>query len=444
MFEEVCLVCGKHLQDDGLAYCSEDCQSIDLASPSISSSSSALSSPHLGYTAGGDVPALIPSALGSALKEYRGRGHYSSSSASSTSWSVATDDEDDAIGAHSEYSFHDGDSIYEGSFKSAGCGYPMRPSALSYARRPSGTNNGSNYSNNGDRHASSGSSGHVRGYPRSAPIHSHSSTEDDDSCSDFGFSSRDPFDGEESDLPSPQEVQHAIPKSSTTKAKRSRNRASLPAYFSLLQITSPAAEARSSPMSSSSAQTVARPSPPTPKLVHAHGLNHSIDAMTIHVTSRGRRRVPGDSMSSHRSGHSSSHSRSRSRHVYVGHSPNVTERLRARLDSKGSMEKVFDWSSVPGLPVRGRTAIRRNSSPPPKMAMIAMEDGRSLALAAARNAEVMERSSSRPQARGRARAEELDGRGVSREAPGYGHGRSGLVNRERERAMGVHSVRVPL
>jgi hypothetical protein len=48
-------------------------------------------------------------------------------------------------------------------------------------------------------------------------------------------------------------------------------------------------------------------------------------------------------------------------------------------------------------------------------------------------------SRSRPRTRGRMRVEDLDGIGSSIEAPGYGSGRSGLVNRER-----IHLSRVPL
>ncbi|KAF4615175.1 hypothetical protein D9613_002655 [Agrocybe pediades] len=70
MFEEFCLVCGKHVEDNR-AYCSEDCQNSELSSPSISSASSVLSSPNMGYAAGSDVPPLMPSALGYALNNSR-------------------------------------------------------------------------------------------------------------------------------------------------------------------------------------------------------------------------------------------------------------------------------------------------------------------------------------------------------------------------------------
>ncbi|KAF9014053.1 hypothetical protein BDQ17DRAFT_1230489 [Cyathus striatus] len=430
MFEEVCLLCGKHLTEDGRAYCSDDCANTDTTSPSISSSSSALSSPHLGYTAGGDVPALIPSLLGSALKDCKGRSYYSSSS-SCASWSVLTDDEEDAEynGASSECSFNDGsESIYDGSSQSANYPYSLKPSALNYARRPSGTNNGSATYGHPSKHLCSDPSvPHSRGYPRSAPNHSRSSTEDE---SDFGSSSRDRFDTDDLELQSDDYEESCKPRSPATKARRNRNRASLPAYFSLLQMNSSTNEVRSSPLSSSSAQTVARLSPPTPKLANSSaflqsGLSQAFSAASIIQTPlRGRRRVPGDSRSSRRSG--SSHSRSHSR--------------RPRHEHCLAAEEI----SESDIPSRGRTNVRRNSSPPPKMLLTDVSD-RGRALLAVRQAAeiVVERSqSSGFKTRGRARLDELEG--GPKDAPGFGNGRSGLVNRERERAMGLASVRIPL
>lgn len=432
MFEEICLVCGKHLQDDGyvlsqapppfslsshssLAYCSEDCQSIDTSSPSISSASSVLSSPNLGYAVGGDVPALVPSALGSALQKYQyyNPDHYSvsSSSASSTSWGVLTDEEnDDDAGINCEYSFHDSvDSLYEGSSKSANFAYSMRPSALSYTRRPSGTNNRSTVPHLHRRTAS----GHVHEIPRSAPLQSHLSTDDDGGYSDFGFSSRD-----ESDADVNESVKAASVNS--TKSKRSRNRASLPGYFSLLQISSPS-EKRSSPKSSSSGNTIARPSPPTPKLPLvglASGLSQP-SVVSIHATPRGRRRATGDI---HCDRLSSSESRSPSRPVIADFSPRP---LRSRLNSKASIDQTLDWTSVSGHP-RGRTAARGNSSPPPKMMLsaIALED-HNRAFAAASKVEAV--LGGHRTGRGRPKAEVFE----DTDAPGYGNGRSGLMDRGR-------------
>lgn len=447
-----------------LIYCSDDCQNRDISSPSISSSSSALSSPHLSYAPGGEVPALVPSALGSALRNYRERDHYSvsSSSVSSTSFSVTTDDEDDGPLLSSEHGFYEGvDPVFDGSSKSAGYAFPsamFRHSALFYTRRPSGTNNRSTVPNPTTKRKSSASSSHasshVRGIPRSAPIHSLSSTEDEEAFSDFGFSSRDSTDADEIENNRDITQEDGEPKSSTAstvKSKRSRNRASLPPYFSLLQMTS--TEVHSPPMSSSSGHTIARPSPPTPKSVLSTDFHQSIIgsivplASTTHGTPRGRRQVPDD-RSSRRSGHSESASRSHSRPkaAAVEHSPLVfTERpLRTRLDSRSTLG-LSDWSSMPGLAPRGRPLMRRNSSPPPKVQMVG-RDEYARVLAAVKNAESLEaevsksRSRSRPRVRGRARVDELEGVGSFAEAPGYGNGRSGLLNRGRT----GHSMRVPL
>lgn len=91
-------------------------------------------------------------------------------------------------------------------------------------------------------------------------------------------------------------------------------------------------------------------------------------------------------------------------------------------DSRGSVEQVFDWSCAPLS--RGRPTARRNSSPLPKM-VLGMQEFEDPALVApvAHN-----------ERRGRYRTHELEGRGTSRDAPGFGNGRSGL--RERERTAG--------
>ncbi|KIK08772.1 hypothetical protein K443DRAFT_84273 [Laccaria amethystina LaAM-08-1] len=434
MFEEICLVCGKHLQEDGRAYCSDGCENSDLTSPSVSSSSSALSSPQFGFAAGGDVPALIPSALGSAaLKKYQGRDFYdiSSSSASSTSWSVVTDDDEDdvALGLRGDYSYHGStDSFHVGSSKSANFVYSIYSSGLSYTRRPSGTNNRSTVPHLHRRLFSDGSSsGHAQS-PRSPPAHSsHSSSDDEESFSDSGISSQW-LDQDENDIPSEKGWIDAKLK---TNSARSHNRSSLPAYFSLLQMVSPSStkEIKLSPISSSSCNTIARPSPPTPKATLGSALAlrtaGSAPMPSILATPRGRRRNPEKSKSSRRSGRSSrSPSRSRAR----------------RAIPRSPEERVVDWTAA--LP-RGREAACRNSSPPAKMFLL--EDS-VRALVAMRDADILERSKSRnrtqPKTRGRARVEELDRVGSFADAPGYGSGRSGLVSRER--ALASHSMRVPL
>ncbi|THU85632.1 hypothetical protein K435DRAFT_805718 [Dendrothele bispora CBS 962.96] len=417
MFEDSCLTCGKHI-DDG-----DECQQLD-ASPCISSASSALSSPHLGFAVGGDVPALVPSAIGAAFANYRSRDRQSvSSSASSTVWSVVTDDdEDDAaygMGSDSGYSV---DSGLEHSAKSASGLHNLPPPPLSYARRPASTNNSSAIPHLHRRTSSGSFSGHVRGAPRSAPLHYNSTVEDDDD-SDFGSSYCDP-------VSLPQTAPGD--KSTITKSRRSRNRASLPAYFSLLQVGSsgPSIEAQRSSLSLSvtSAQTVSatRPSPPTPKLAMTNpALHHPMQA-----TPRGRKRDLAILRSSCLPQQDSSSSRSRSRSRLSPEAP-PDPRYRSRLESSGSknsVEQVFDWATVTDFP-RGRAAVRRNSSPPPKMvsSMRAMEEFTSASPSYRR----ADSTSRQPRTRGRARVDELDGLGNSTEHPGYGHGRSGLLDRER-------------
>lgn len=95
---------------------------------------------------------------------------------------------------------------------------------------------------------------------------------------------------------------------------------------------------------------------------------------------------------------------------------------RGCQDDRGSVEQVFDWSCAP-LP-RGRPTARRNSSPLPKM-VLSMQEFEDPALVA---------PVTHNERRGRYRTHELEGRGSSRDAPGYGNGRSGL--RERERTAG--------
>ncbi|KDQ33397.1 hypothetical protein PLEOSDRAFT_1087800 [Pleurotus ostreatus PC15] len=423
MFEDVCLLCGKHLLDDGRAYCSDECQSLDSVSPSISSASSAVSSPYLsGNPLCGDIPALVPSALGSAFGDYP---HYSASSSASTTWSVAADEDDFAgIKLDGEY-LHKGDPrLGDGPSKSATY-FPafVRTSVMTYARRPSGTNQHANVPILHRRTSSVSTTEHMQGAPRSAPLHSRSngsSTDEEDYSSDIQYTTAD----SPSLAPASKgwkRNKDPDSKSTLTKPKRNRNRASLPACFSLLHINGETRPSVSSP------RTAARPSPPTPKLPLS-SLTTTAIRMTPEVpptahtftTPRGRRREPRTSRSSRRSEASLSRSASRSRSRNLSH---------PRVDSKGSVTQVFDLSSM--LVPRGRTAARRNSSPPSKMVLPVPSDGQCrssepFATSRARSG----RSDSR-RSRGRARLEELDGNGSTEAAPGYGYGRSGLIDRER-------------
>lgn len=436
MFEDRCFVCGHHLADEGYvslhrpcsphysllsrrAYCSDDCENSDLYSPSISSSSSALSSPQLGCVAGAEVPPLVPSALGSALRSFTDKTPYyvsSSSSASSTSWSVLTDEEDQEVPNPftTDHNDHDAFEDVDPNLKVQNFINSVNNFALSYTRRPSGTNNHSMVPQG------KGPSSRLV-LPGGAPMHLP-----DDLSSELGLSSADTL---ESDYEAAGYPDH----STTAKTKRTRNRASLPACFSLLQMGSSAKPLRSSPISGSSGYTL-RQSPPTPKIAYKNPASNMQSTSTVvplsglHATPRGRRREAGQSSCSRRSGHSSP-SRSRSRRSRVQATDTSDINCQA-IRIQESCEPGSDRFADVGLLCRGRRTIRRNSSPSSRMTRDlepAFNAGISQMGVAARHSG----SGSRPHARGRMRVEELDGIGSTNTAPGYGTGRSGLVSRER-------------
>jgi hypothetical protein len=377
------------------------------------------------YAVGGEVPALIPSALGSALGNYQARDRYSisSSSTSSVSWSALTDDEEDiSVGVEDENNMFHGNtdaqsSIYEGSSKSSSFLHVAKSvgsSHLSYARRPSTTNHHSTIPSLHRRTSSGSSSGFIPGMPRSPP-----STEDDN----HSAVSSEFLGDHDLDLSDKDREQEASTVSQ--KSKRSRNRASLPAHFSLLQMSSPH---RSSPISVSAGS---RASPPTPKLAFATGTMTRASKVKIFksasgapaaldATPRGRQREAGTS----RSRSKQSRSRSRSRNVPRPAVSNLLQPespLRSRMDSRSSVEKVFDWSMA-HVP-RGRTATRRNSSPLPKMMLSKLDFDEHTCVRSGSE------SHTRTRTRGRMAVDELEGGGFSAEAPGFGIGRSGLLKR---------------
>jgi hypothetical protein len=176
-----------------------------------------------------------------------------------------------------------------------------------------------------------------------------------------------------------------------------------------------------------------RQSPPTPKLPFKRPgstLDISptvVPLSSLYETPRGRRREAGHSSCGNRLGNSSHSSSRMRRRLHSDDNP-----CRASLHAGHSPERRFDWSEGFALPIRGRPSIRRSSSPLSRM------------VADAINAEMQPTGISQfggrhPRPRGRARVEDLDGIGSSVQAPGYGSGRSGLVNRGR-----AHPTRVPL
>jgi hypothetical protein len=309
--------------------------------------------------------------------------------------------------------------IYEGSSNSSSLVHLAKSagsSGLSYVRRPSTTNHRSTIPSLHRRTSSSSSSGLAPGVPQSA------TSAEDDSFSAVSSEFLAEHDLDLSDRDREQEDGTV-----SQKPKRTRNRASLPAYFSLLQVSSPH---RSSPISTS---VGSRASPPTPKLAFATGtmtcaskvksfMSASGSSLAMQATPRGRRREAG--MSRSRSKQSRSRSRSRPRNVSRPAHLQPESHLRGRMDSRSSVEKVFDWSCAPA--VRGRTAVRRNSSPLPKMLLSTLDFDE--------NTSVRSGSENRTKTRtrGRIAVDELEGIGFSTEAPGFGVGRSGLLNRERE------------
>ncbi|KAF9532158.1 hypothetical protein CPB83DRAFT_661080 [Crepidotus variabilis] len=398
MFEERCLVCGNHLLDDGRAYCSDICENNDMSSPCTSSSSSALASPQLSYAVGGEVPALVPSVLGLALgKGLTGKHPYyaSSSSASSTSWSAITDDED--AEPHSDTL----ETPFDAHFTSHG-----NLSALSYARRPSGTNTRFTVPQVKQR---SQSPIRPHGFPRSAPDHNRFTLGRQELHSDETLSSSDTLDSDEREYDIHSEKDK---RSSTSKVKRSRNRASLPACFSLLQMASPSNSHKSSPISSSSGITIAAcSSPPTPKLLHK-ATPSAVSTLSC---------FPRQSREAEQPLHSRGSSEFSSPRTKI---------------TRACSHKDDENSTLVYVRPRGRPSTRRNSSPLPKMVAEVGDAGADVRRIPIHSDQSETRS--RALTRGRMRVEDLDGIGSSAIAPGYGNGRSGLVNRERFQNQRIH------
>ncbi|KAK7037970.1 hypothetical protein R3P38DRAFT_2903679 [Favolaschia claudopus] len=340
MFTDVCLSCGKELDDDR-AFCDEQCKQYH-SSPDLSDASSPFDSPHLRsrHSDSLDVPALVPSALGRALRAYTASA--SSSSASTSSYSALTDTDTD----EDELDLLDD------------VDYSPRHNTLSYARRPSQTN-------------------HPRPSLHCRTASSSSDTDPDDPA----------------------------------RTLRKRSRASLPTYFSMLQIASSSSKvppsSKDRPMSPSSSITLTRRSPPTPKLTVVAGL---AAAVAQSHTPRGRRRISPTPRIPHHLQPSPSRSRS----------PSPGRRRTAD-------EKVADWSSALALGnsrARGRASVRR-SCDESDFSMIEHEPMSS------RDPSTGTGAGSRSRTRGRARVDELEGP-ADTSHPGFGFGRSGLVGRARK------------
>ena len=133
------------------AYCSDECESQDITSPSISTTSSAHPSPFLRSSHNtpshlAEVPALLPSALGQSFgarkPSHRVRHSESSSSNSSTSWSPLDDEHEEDSASFAIYGANTDDEYYAVNPDYAdpsklSPGYAHHASSLAYARRRS-------------------------------------------------------------------------------------------------------------------------------------------------------------------------------------------------------------------------------------------------------------------------------------------------------------------
>lgn len=354
-----------------------------------------------------DIPALVPSTLG-----HRAQHSISSSSNSSTSWSGVTEEDENE---HFVYGGESTDMLSEGS-KS-----PGYLSGLFYARRPAPTNHRAIVPML-HRHATSSSASSL-GVPHSVPSPFYASTEDD--ASSVCMSELSLHDENE--------------REGTPSQRRKRNRASLPAYFSLLQgastgPSSPMSRSRKGPSALQSISRSLQASPTTPKVAHATVVLTNVEAHIENTPrGRGRRRERDPEARSASSRRSTARSPLRHHHLSAVQ--------RARIDS---VEKVAEWvSSSPVINIPGR----RNSSPPRKPRFVeALTQGlRDCAIASDDEDDDVSREKDAARAeyertlRGRRRAEELD-EPLAGEAPGYGNGRSGLKARERGRAPTARAI----
>ena len=315
-------------------YCSDACQALD-DSPSLSTASSALPSPSLPPVSASSTQEPTSLALGMSLSTAK--------SAYPPAYSIWYEEEDDG----ELLSVHPSEDALLRSHD-----------ALSYARRPSSTNTHSTIPLL-HRHSSSSTT-------QSSTGHSTNSAEEDSdisgpTCSSshhhrrrsYGMPLRPPATAAPS-------VTSDLPEATVTSRKR--NRASLPAYFSLLTLGAP--HPKSSPTMSpprSSVETArARPSPTSarisrPTIDSTHAIAgaspSSVPLLTLNPEEyRGRRREPRSP--------SRAQLRSRSR------SPSRS-RLHEWISGKGETRGRRRLDELDGLPTdrecgygRGRSGLR--------------------------------------------------------------------------------------
>jgi hypothetical protein len=289
-------------------YCSDACQALDDSSPSLSAASSAWPSPSLPPVATGSTHELPSLTLGMSLA--------TKPAVYPPSYPIWYDEEDDA----DLLSVHPMDDTL------------LRPyDALSYARRPGGTNTHSTIPLLHRHSSSSTSTGH-----------SANSAEEDSDISGPTSSRHHRRRSYGTPLrPTAPLPATEVPDAVTTITSRKRNRASLPAYFSLLTLGAPHAKSSvtMSPPRSSADTARSRPSPTIPRLARAT-IDHTHAVAGASPSSapllaldpeeyRGRRRQPGSTSRARSRSPSRSRSHSRSREWTSGREGT---RGRRRLD----------------------------------------------------------------------------------------------------------------
>ncbi|TFL02955.1 hypothetical protein BDV98DRAFT_410503 [Pterulicium gracile] len=441
MFEDdFCLTCGKGSVRPGHAYCSSACEAVDSASSVSSAASSTFSSPHLKSTpASGQPPALTISSSLTASAQGRSNRYSISSSASSTSYSATDDDEESLVDpeVNNDLNIHKHTDAQNESSS-----FSLSP-GMFFARRPSSTNNHSmlpvlqrpslaSYR----PYASSPS-----GIPKSAPHHSihdravyplgksggsrqklssgskaddhdrycHSAANADGSHYDRSPRHRHrteakPHEGDEEDLSSTI--------TSPSSAKRSRNRASLPSYFSLMNINGQHSNSVKSPPAPP-CSSVPRASPSTPKTAGFVSSSLRLSATSLAPRGRGSRESDGNEPI-------------RSFQNSPAHRGSLNIRPEGGQRRGRTLERQCDRSSARHIPDVSPQRPPLTTSVPHRITPESRGvSGISSMMASSPS------NHRRGRVRGRARGECLDGAGNTVDAPGLGNGRSGLLHRER-------------
>ncbi|KAI0291075.1 hypothetical protein B0F90DRAFT_1779756, partial [Multifurca ochricompacta] len=348
--EDCCLQCGKPMRVDNRIYCSDACQALDDSSPSLSTASSAWPSPSFLPVSTG--PTQEPPSLTLGMSLSSAKTAYSQQQ----TYPIWYDDDEEV----DVLSVHPSDDALLRSHE-----------ALSYARRPSSTNTHSTipllhrHSSSSTTHSSGGQS-------------TNSAEEDSDISGPTSSSHHHHLHHHRRrSYGTPLRPSGPLPScdiSDGTITSRKRNRASLPAYFSLLTLGAPHAKSSltMSPPRSSADTARARPSPTIPRLSttkvdHTHAMaGKSPSSAPLSVLDgteegRGRRREPG-STSHHVRPRSPSRSRSRSHFHSLSRSPSrecVSGRddIRGRrrvtslmagllIEDMGTVEGVVDYGIV--------------------------------------------------------------------------------------------------